>query len=199
MKFYSIWSYTRLMVKEVKEDNPTQAESDGALQSFQCAHGRDWSGDLCNQIPGSSVILRLRLSSTMGRRNFSDHRHATTRIAKHEMDVFIIFKLECQQDRIHGDRGSLRLAALVEIGRTLHGAELSYRDRPTILEPWIIAQYLDGPSFFAASPSAGCENQHQHEIGECFELHAGECSRAGTPRTHRVEPADSSSPLFCFV
>lgn len=164
------------MVKEIKEDNATQPDGDRALQCFQCTHGRDWPGDLRDEVPGSSVILRLRLSSTMGRRNFSDHRHSIIGIAQHEMNVFIIFKLECQRDRIDGDRRSFRLAALVEISRALKGAELSYRDRPTIFEPWIIAQYLDGPSFFASSPSAGCKNQHQHEIGENFELHAGECS-----------------------
>lgn len=149
---------------------------DRALQFFQFTHGRDWPGNLRDDVPGSSVILRLRLSSTMGRRNFSDHRHPTIGVAKHEVNVFVIFKLECQQDRIDGNRGSFRLAALVEIRRARQGAELSYRDRPTIFEPWIIAQYLDGPSFFASSPSAGCKNQHQHEIGENFELHAGECS-----------------------
>jgi len=147
---------------------------------------------LRDEVPGSSVILRLRLSSTMGRRNFSDHRHATIRIAKHEMNVFIIFKLECQQDRIDGDRGSLRLAALVEIRRALQSAELSYRDRPTILEPWIIAQYLDGPSFFAAGPSAGYENQHQYETGDSFALHAGQCSSPRRPQELQGEPADSS-------
>jgi hypothetical protein len=166
------------MVKEVKEDNSTQADGDRVLQSFQSTHGRDWPGNLRDDVPGSSVILRLRLSSTMGRRNFSDHRHRTIGIAKHEMNVFIIFKLECQQDRIEGYRGSLRLAALVEIRRALQGPQLGYRDRTTILEPWIVAQYLDGPSFFAAGPSAGSANQHQHESGESFGSHAGECSSA---------------------